>query len=60
MSLQELFNELKVVEQRQAYKQEETSERAFVAVSKKSRAKNFYRNNQEGKRERGKSWQSNN
>jgi len=60
MSLQELVNALQVVEQRQAYKQEETSERAFVAVSKKSRAKNFYRNNQEGKRERGKSWQSNN
>jgi len=56
MSLQELVNALQVVEHRQAYRQEETSEEALVAVSKESRAKNFYRNNQEGKKERGRSW----
>jgi hypothetical protein len=61
MSLQELVNALQAVEQRQAYRQEESSEGALVAVYKeKSRAKNFYRNNQEGEREKGRGWQSNN
>jgi hypothetical protein len=61
MSLQELVNALQAVEQRQAYGQEGSSEGTLVAVYKeKSRAKNFYRNNQEGKREKGKGWQSNN
>jgi hypothetical protein len=46
MSLQELVNALQVVKQRQAYRQEGTSEGAFVAVSEeKSQAKIFYRNN---------------
>jgi len=61
MSLQELVNALQAVEQRQAYRQEGTSEGALVAVYKeKSQAKNFYRNNQEEKREKGRGWQSNN
>ena len=61
MSLQELVNALQAVEQRQAYRQEGTSKGALVAVYKeKSRAKNFYRNNQEEKREKGRGWQSNN
>jgi hypothetical protein len=51
MSLQELVNALQAMEQRQAYRQEGTSEGSLVAVYKeKSRAKNFYRNNQEGKK----------
>jgi hypothetical protein len=61
ISLQELVNALQVVEQRQAYRQEGSSEGALVAVYKeKSRAKNFYRNNQEGKIKKGSGWQSNN
>jgi hypothetical protein len=61
MSLQELVNALQAVEQRQTYRQEGSSEGALVAVYKeKSRAKNFYKNNQEGKREKRKGWQSNN
>jgi len=61
MSLQELVNALQVVEQRQVYRQEGTSEGALVVVYKeKSRAKNFYRNNQEEKGEKGRGWQSNN
>lgn len=45
----------------QAYRQEGTSEWALVAVSKeKSRVKNIYRSNQEGKKEKGRGWQSNN
>jgi len=53
MSLQELVNALQAMEQRQAYRQEGTSEGSLVAVYKeKSRAKNFYRNNQEGKKKR--------
>jgi len=61
MSLKELVNALQAVEQRQAYRQEGTSEGALIAVYKeKSRAKNFYRNNQEEKREKGRGWQSNN
>jgi hypothetical protein len=59
MSLQELVNALQAVEQRQAYRQEGSSEGALVAVYKdKSRAKNIFRNNQEGKREKGRSWKS--
>jgi len=55
ISLQELVNALQAVEQRQAYRQEGSSEGALVTVYKeKSRAKNFYRNNQEGEREKGK------
>ncbi|XP_061971883.1 uncharacterized protein LOC133694399 [Populus nigra] len=61
MSLQELVNAFQAVEQRQAYRQEETSEGALVAVYKeKSRSKNFYGNNQEEKREKGRGCQSNN
>jgi hypothetical protein len=41
------------VEQRQAYRQEGTSERALVAVLKEmSKAKNSYRRNQSGKRKK--------
>jgi hypothetical protein len=51
MSLQKLVNALQAMEQRQAYRQEGTSEGSLIAVYKeKSRAKNFYRNNQEGKK----------
>lgn len=56
MSLQELVNALQAVEQRQAYRQEGTNKGALVAVSKEiSWANNFYRNNQEEKREKGRS-----
>jgi len=59
MSLQELVNALQAMEQRQAYRQEGSSEGALVAVYKeKSRAKNIFRNNQEGKREKGRGWKS--
>ena len=54
MSLQELVNALQIVEQRQAYRQEGSSEGAFVAVYKeKSRAKNFFRNNEKEKEKKG-------
>jgi hypothetical protein len=61
MSLQKLVNALQAVEQRQAYRQEGSSEEALVVVYKeKSWAKNIFRNNQEGKREKRRGWKSTN
>uniref|UniRef100_A0A6M2ESX7 Uncharacterized protein n=1 Tax=Populus davidiana TaxID=266767 RepID=A0A6M2ESX7_9ROSI len=55
ISLQELVNALQAVEERQAYRQEGSSEGALVAVYKdKGRAKNIFRNNQEGKKRKRK------
>jgi len=49
------------VEQKQAYRQEGSSEEALVAVYKeKNQAKNIFINNQEGKREKGRGWKSTN
>ena len=61
MSFQELVNALQAVEQRQAYRQEGTSENALVVVYKgKNHTQNFPRNNQSGKMEKERDWRPNN
>ena len=61
MSFQELVNALQAVEQRQAYRQEGTSENALVVVYKrKNHTQNFSKNNQSGKMEKGRDWRPNN
>ena len=61
MGFQELVNALQAVNQRQAYRQEGTSENALVAVYKgKNHTQNLSRNNQSGKMEKGRDWRPNN
>ena len=57
LSLQDLINALQAVEQRQAFRQEVSSEEAFVVGFKnRPRSQNFAKDSHEGRRENGKNW----
>ena len=62
MSLQDLINALQAVEQRQAFRHESASEEAFVVGFKgrprAHRPQNSYKDNQEVRRDTGKTWQT--